>query len=61
MGNHTVHYLCRLWSVSPRRFDRQELEDMEQFLASNFDKGPGAASEPQLSPQIAAAAMLSRP
>ena len=39
IGDHTVHHLCRLWSVSPKKFDRQEIEDMEQFLAANFDKG----------------------
>jgi len=39
MGNHTVHHLCRLGSVSPTEFDRQEIEDMEAYLAANFDKG----------------------
>ena len=39
IGNHTVHHLCRLSSVSPMTFERQEIEDMETFLASNFDKG----------------------
>jgi len=39
IGDHTVHHLCRLASVSPTKFDRQEIEDMEAYLAANFDKG----------------------
>ena len=39
IGDHTAHHLCQLSAVSTGPFDRQEIEDMEQFLASNFPKG----------------------
>ena len=39
IGDHTVHHICRLASVSPTDFDRQEIEDMEAYLGANFDKG----------------------
>jgi peptidoglycan/xylan/chitin deacetylase (PgdA/CDA1 family) len=39
IGDHTVSHPCRLGSVAPAAFDRREIEGMEQFLASNFDKG----------------------
>ena len=39
IGNHTTHHLCRLHDISPTVFDRQEIEDMEAYLAANFDRG----------------------